>query len=134
MALTEKERMRVRYHLGFPQVAFATILALGVPAAGHPAFLLESAMNDLLPEAEDRAREVLRQCDCIEVQMTDARSRMKLERITGELIFRSREEIQDLEEQYVYWTDNLVDIFGVNKNPFSKKHQNLDGAIFVTHA
>ncbi len=130
MALTEQERSRIRYHLGFPNVGYTTVLALGFPAAGHPAFLLEGAMNAILPAAEPNCRDVIRQCDCIEQQMKDARSRMKA-RVVGEIILRSTEEIGDLEEQYRYWTDALVDIFGVNKNPYSKKHQYLQGDYFV---
>jgi hypothetical protein len=130
MALTLVERARVRYHLGFPNIGQAVSLALGVPAAGHPAFLLEAAMNAILPEAEPKLREVLLQCDCIEQQLQDTRKRLSAMDVGG-VKLRGREELEDLEDQYDYWTDALVDIFGVNKNPFSKKHQRLGGEYFV---
>ncbi|MAF27868.1 MAG: hypothetical protein CL819_01310 [Croceicoccus sp.] len=130
MALTVEERARTRYHLGFPNVGNQTILALGVPAAGHPAFLLEATMNNILPEAEPTFRAVLKQCDCIEAQLADARSRIKAQ-TAGNVVLRGREELEDLEDQYDYWTDALVDIFGVNKNPFSKKHQRVGGEYVV---
>jgi len=110
MALTQEERSKTRYHLGFPNIGNATVLALGFPAAGHPAFLLEAAMDQILPVAEPNFRYVLSQCDCTEKQI---------------------EELEDLEDTYTYWTDALVDIFGVNKNPFSKKHQRLGGSYVV---
>lgn len=130
MALSEEEKSRTRYHLGFPNIGNATILALGFPAAGHPSFLLESAMQQILPAAEPNFRSVLNQCDCIEKQLAEARSRLKAS-TAGNVILRGREELEDLEDQYAYWTDALVDIFGVNKNPFSKKHQRLGGAYVV---
>ncbi len=128
--LTEHEKSRIRYHLGFPNVGYTTVLALGFPAGGHPAFLLEGAMDALLPAAEPNCRDVIIQCDCIEQQMKTARSRMKVATV-GDVVLRSDQEILNLEEQYRYWTDALVDIFGVNKNPFSKKHQYLQGDFYI---
>lgn len=130
MALTQEERARVRYHLGFPNIGNATVLALGFPAAGHPAFLLEAAMDQILPEAEPKFREVLAQCECIESQQQDARKRIQTAAV-GTVVLRGREELEDLEDQYDYWTDALVDIFGVNKNPYSKKHQRVGGEYVV---
>ena len=132
MALTEFERSRIRYHLGFPNVGYTTVLGLGFPAAGQPAFLLEAAMSSLLPEGEPTVRYAVKQCDCIEAQLAEARTRMKAQ-TAGEVILRATEEIANLEEQYRYWTDALVDCFGVVKNPFSKKHQLIDGQVFVVH-
>lgn len=130
MAFTLEEKARIRYHLGFPNIGNATVLALGFPAAGHPAFLLEAAMNQILPEAEPTARNAILQCDCIEKQLAEARSRLKAG-TAGNVILRGREELEDLEDQYDYWTDALVDVFGVNKNPFSKKHQRVGGEYTV---
>jgi len=130
MALTQEERSKTRYHLGFPNIGNATVLALGFPAAGHPAFLLEAAMDQILPVAEPNFRYVLSQCDCTEKQIAEARSRLKAA-TAGNVILRGREELEDLEDTYTYWTDALVDIFGVNKNPFSKKHQRLGGSYVV---
>ena len=124
MALTQQEKARIRYHLGFPNISAGTQLGLGFPAAGHPAYLLESAMDDILPEAEPKVREVLAQCECIERQMMEAKRRLIASSV-GEVDLRGPEELEALEDQYDYWTDALVDIFGVNKNPFSKKHQRM---------
>jgi len=130
MALTQEERARTRYHLGFPNIAAGAALALGFPAAGHPAYLLEAAMNDIVPEAEPKFREVLHQCECIERQIMDAKKRLQAVSVGG-VILRGPEELEALEDQYDYWTDALVDIFGVNKNPFSKKHQRVGGEYVV---
>jgi hypothetical protein len=132
MALTQDERARTRYHLGFPNIGNATVLALGFPAGGHPAFLLEAAMTQILPEAEPKFREVLNSCECIEQQIQQTRSRLSTHS-TGTVNFRPREELEDLEDQYDYWTDALVDIFGVNKNPFSKKHQRISDEYVVVN-
>ena len=130
MSLTQPEKARIRYHLGFPNIGTATVLALGFPAGGHPTFLLESAMNQVLPEAEPLVRNAILQCDCIEKQLAEARQRLKAA-TAGSVILRGREELEDLEDQYDYWTDALVDVFGVIKNPFSKKQQRVSGEYIV---
>lgn len=130
MALTLEERARVRHHLGFPNIGNATVLALGFPAGGQPAFLLEAAMDQVLPEAEPKFREVLAQCECIEKQTQDARKRAQTASV-GTVVLRAREEFDDMEDQYDLWTSKLVDVFGVNKNPFSKQHQRVGGGYVV---
>ncbi len=130
MAFTDVEKALIRHHLGFPQLGIPFILALGVPAAGQSAFLIEDAMNRVTPAAEPKTRQILSECECIERQQQEARSRMRIA-ATGETVFRAREEMEDLESDYDLWTDKLVDIFGVNKNPFSKTHQRVSGEYIV---
>lgn len=124
MAFTSIEKVAIRHHLGFPQLSSVAILALGVPAASQTQFLLEDAMTRVFPEAEPKTRQILAECECIERQMQEARSRIKIA-ATGDVVLRGREELEDLEDAYDLWTDKLVDIFGVNKNPFSKTHQRV---------
>jgi len=130
MALSQEERAKVRYHLGFPSIAKRTVLALGFPSGGHPLFLVENAMTEILPEAEPKLREVLLECDCIEAQMRDARGRMRTASV-GQVQLRSTAEIDDLEGRYTYWTDALADMLGVVKNPFSVRHRAMSGGYTV---
>lgn len=130
MAFTQEEKSRIRAHLGYPNVGSATALALGVPAAGHPMFLLESQMNKVLAEAEPRVREVLCECDQVQAQLKQARGRLGVE-IAANTRFRPREELEDLHDLYVYWTDELADILAAQKNPYSQKHQGMYGYMLV---
>lgn len=130
MALSLEERVRVRHHLGYPQLGTIPMLSLGVPSAGQPAWLLEMAMDRLLPEAEPLARRVLGQCDSIEKQMCEARGRLPVVRVIGSIDL-NQNELEKLTDEYVRWTDKLADVFTAMKQPFSLYHQKLDGVVFV---
>lgn len=130
MALSSDEKVRIRQHLGFPQVHTMVTVALGIPAGGHPTFILEDTMDKLRPESEAVVREILAECDRIECQLKEARSRLAVSSVGG-VDLRGPEEITALWDLYQLWTDKLVDVFGVNKQPFSKAHQRLDGQIMV---
>ena len=122
MALQPPERARISYHLGFPGVSQNTQIALGFPAAGHTRFILESALNRLLPEWEPMVLRALAECDCIDAQLADARkSRIQVSSV-DQIRLRGAEELADLEDQYSLWTSKLADLLGVVKNPFSHVH------------
>ncbi len=122
--LTQEERALTRYHLGYPQVGNNTVLALGYPTGGQMQFLLEAMMDQILPEGEPIFRKTLQQCICVEAQMIEARSRLKAEAV-GTITLRGGAELENLEDQYEYWTDALADIFDGNKNPYSSKFRGL---------
>lgn len=121
MALSQEERMRVRGHLGYPQVSSLTLLSIGVPIAGQPHFVLERQMDHVLPEAEKKLREILCECDSIESQLRQSRERLSVA-ATGETKFRGSEELADLQDLYERWTDRLADFFAAVKNPTSEVH------------
>lgn len=118
MPLSETEKVMVRTYLGYPNLGTAPLLAMGVPAAGHLSFLIENAMNYLLPQAEPRVREVLAELRCIEKQLSDVKSRTKAEK-TGDVTLRATHEIEDLEDLFCFWVSVLEDIFSIGTNPFS---------------
>lgn len=130
MAFTDVEKSRIRVHLGYPSIGSASVLALGVPAAGHPMFLLERQMEKLLPEAEPQARAILCECDAIENQMRQARTRLGVD-VSANTKFRPREELEDLLDLYAYWTDALADILAAQKNLYSSKHSGIGGYTLV---
>lgn len=120
--LTEPQRARIGYHLGYPGITQATALALGVPAASHTRFILESALGRLLPDWEPLVLRALEQCECIDAQLVDCR-RQRIQVTTVDTItLRGRDELEDLEDQYDLWTDKLADLLGCVKNPFSQLH------------
>lgn len=128
--LTDQEKARVRHHLGFLNVGQGTSIGLGVPTVSELGFILERTMNDILPAAIQTIRDTLTECDCIELQMKQGRTRLIARKTDGVELF-GPEEIAELENLYVYWTSNLADELGAEKNPFSKKHQRLGGETFV---
>ena len=61
--LTLEEKARVRKHGGWPNISAASTFFLGNPAAMEPFFILEAAMDAIIPSAEFLLREGLDRCD-----------------------------------------------------------------------
>jgi hypothetical protein len=72
MALTDEERQRVRYHLGYPSVQPAASISFGLPRPQQTLFLVESAMNLLMPVAENEVRRIIGVMDGVECRLIDA--------------------------------------------------------------
>jgi hypothetical protein len=119
--LTDAEKQRARYHLGYPGMSTIPTAALGVLGTGQAAFLVERAFTHVLPVAEDKIREILCECDAIESQTKQARQRLSIAQ-SDTTRFRTREELRDLDDLYALWTDKLADILSVPKNPYSYAH------------
>lgn len=114
--LTEIEKAKIRDHLGYPNVAPAGAISLGIPSLSQPLFILESGMRTVLPEAVELARRYVLECDCTLEQLSKARTRLKAEKI-DELTTR-KDELSELEGQYDFWRMKLAGVFGAVINPF----------------
>lgn len=121
MALTDSEKERVRYHLGYPEVQPAASITFGIPRPIQTAFLVESAMNLLLPVAEDRVRSIVGVLDGIECRLIDAQDRLAAKRIDS-LELRDDEPSQ-LEAEYQRWGFRLADTLGVPVYAYSTKYR-----------
>lgn len=130
MALTESERERVRYHLGYLNVAPVASISLGFPRANQAMFLVETAMNNLLPEGEARVRQHLAILDGIESQLVDAQCRLSAS-VVGEITVNP-DETRRLEEEYGRWADRLARQLGVYRNPYAPGSPFGGGGINVT--
>lgn len=122
--LTEEERVRVRYHLGYLSVAPASAIALGYPSAQHALFLVEHAMDRLLPAAVSRVHQIVRTLDQIECSMAESVGRLKAAQV-GEVKLRggAGEESEGdlLEREYRRWAGRLADHLGVALNVHSER-------------
>ncbi len=116
MALTNEERERVRYHLGYLSTAPAPSIQLGVPRATQALFLVESAMNNLLPEAEPRVRQVLSILDGIEAKLVESQERLAATKV-GEIELNGSEG-ELLDREYSRWRSRLARHLGVYVNPY----------------
>jgi hypothetical protein len=130
--LTDHEKARVRYHLGYPNVSSIATFQLGQPAAIEPLFILESAMDLLLPDALETVRGLIGNCDRIDQQMIDDAELLAVEQVDE---IRTRKEEQSmLKREYLYWTNALCQVFGVMRNPYDKRFQGGGGInISVQH-
>jgi hypothetical protein len=119
MAFTSEEKARVRYHLGYPNVGLVNTFTLGLPAAIEPAFMLEPAMDRVLPDAEALVRQHLTILDQIESQQVDDLELLAVDKV-DEIDIREKEHEQLL-GQYLKWQSSLSNIFGVMPNPYDKR-------------
>lgn len=124
MALTEPEKTAVRYHLGYLSITQPTAIALGFPTASHLQFIVESAMNSIIPSAEPRVRRCIQDLDCIEDQQSSFRTSLEIVK-SGTTEIRGSEAFYELDMQYRRWAQRLADILGTPLNPFSAQHQDL---------
>lgn len=127
-ALSDSDRARVRRHLGYPNVSMVPTRALGVPALSQPLYLVESAMDRLLPEAADYVRQVIDVMEGIQAQIVDANRRLKAQQL-GELKLRRTNDEPTEQEllwgRYGEWATVLSDELAAPINPYSAKFRQL---------
>ena len=121
MALTDQEKERARYHLGYPEVQALTALTFGVARPLQTLFLVEQALNSLLPVAENRVRSILGVLDGVECRLIAAQDRLAAKRIDN-LELRDDEPSQ-LEAEYRRWGYRLADTLGVPIYAYSVRYR-----------
>lgn len=124
--LDDPTKARCRHHTGYPEVSAAPSLQFGLPKPMQLAFMLETAMNNVLNSAIPRVRDILQILDDLEQQMIDAQPQLAADTLGGLGLAGSRDPrgrlVTDrLENEYVRWAGRLADIFGVPLYPFSER-------------
>jgi len=119
--LTDEEKTKVRFHLGYPNVTRMTVLTSELPAPRQLGFLLEPAMDALLPDAVALVRQIICQMDKIECQLFESADRMQASAV-GNLKMRADEQ-DALEKLYVRFGRRLADVLGVPPYPLSVRYQ-----------
>lgn len=121
MPLTDAEKERTRYHLGYLSVSTAASLSFGIPVPQQTLFLVESAMNRVIEASIDRIRRILSIMDGIECQLVDAQPRLAASKL-GDLELRLT-ETDSLEREYARWGYRLANILGVPVYPYAERYQ-----------
>jgi len=119
-ALTNEEKARVRYHLGYLGVSPSSSISLGIPRLQDTSFLIEMSMDHVLPDHLSKIRQIISYMDEIEKKEFDALNRLKASSL-GSLILRP-DEIEALGKAYVSWGKRLGDILGVEPYRFSNRY------------
>lgn len=117
--LSEDQKVKCRHHLGYPNVAEAATFALGVPANLEISFLIERAMNKLLPAGRTLLEQILGNLDTIEQQKIDDLELLSVEQV-GEITINVREQLL-LDVQYNHWAAALSNLLTVPRNPFDAR-------------
>lgn len=116
---SDVEKTRIRHHLGFLNVEASQTFVLGSPAGVETQFLVEGAMNRVLPEAAVLAREMIAKCDGVESQMSEDQELLAVTQV-DEIGVR-QDEFEQLVKRYHYWRNALANILGIYPNPFDKR-------------
>lgn len=119
MPLSEEQRISIRHHLGYLQVADASTFVLGVPASVETTFMIEGAMDRLLEAAIPHVTNLLEILAGIECQMVTDMDLLAARRIGD--IEVNPEEQRALTKQYDYWAAALANALGSYRNPFDKR-------------
>lgn len=118
MAFTVHEQARILHFLSYPKFSsLSQSIQLGYPAASQPLFLVEDAFKRLTAEGEATVRQDLCECESIEAQLREARTRMKATKL-GELEVNA-EEANMLRRELAFWSARLSSDLGVVSNPYS---------------
>jgi len=128
---TENEKARIFHHLGYPNWRkLAQSIQLGYPMASQPFFLVQDSLNRIDEASVPSIRRDLCECDAIESQISDSRSRMKASRL-GDLETNPR-EVEMLWRELDRWQTRLADDLGVQKNPYSQQEwRGTPGGMFA---
>jgi hypothetical protein len=118
-SLTIEEKARVRHHMGYLGVDASQTFVLGIPAAVQTQFVIEGAMNRLLPESYEKVRQLLARLDAIEEQIVEDQELLAVSKV-DEIDIRP-DEFRQLVKQYVWWQSALANLFGIAPNPFDQR-------------
>lgn len=129
-SLTEEEKEKVRYHLGYLETSLAPSIQLGIPRPLQTVFLLEQGLNLIRNGfAVNRVRCTLKILDDIECKLFAGLQTLSAESL-GELTLhplRSQGKLftDSLENEYRRWAGRLADILGVPLYPYSKRFRRV---------
>ena len=120
--LTDEQKARIRYHLGYLGVAEAFTFVLGTPASVETQFIVEGAMKRLLPETLVLVVRCLDRCDATEQQFFDDQENLAVDKVGNiELRADEGEQLMSAGGRYDYWRRALANCFGISPNPYDKR-------------
>ena len=123
--LSDADKERARYHLGYMEVTVASSMHFGIPQVTDTQWMFEDAITRVMVAAEPRVVALLDQLDCIEKLMMRASGELFAKRIEG--LEPNLDQPDDLEEEYVRWACRLADMLGIMPYPYSKRFATLRG-------
>lgn len=117
--ITEEEKSRARYHLGYLEVEAASTFSLGVPAAVQTTFMVEGAFSKLMPTGAERFRTLLCKLDQIDERLLCG---LELDEVTsiGEVSVNDKRQQRTI-DLYLHYRAALGNLLGVPPNPFDQR-------------
>jgi len=121
MPLDDRERERVKYHLGYTAATTLASIQYGMARPLQTMFLVESALGLLMEVAVDRVRRILKIMDDIELKLIDSQDRLAAIQLDS-LKLRENEPDQ-LEGEYRRWGYRLADLVGCPIYAYSLRYR-----------
>lgn len=125
--LNPEEKVKIRHHMGYPQVKAARTFFLGYPISAPTSTMIEGSLDQVEPQAEGQLRKLIVTLDAIEEQMTGDMELLAVEAI-DEIKIR-QDEFEQLLRQYKHWQLAMGNILGVPPNPFDQRFMGAGGGI-----
>ena len=117
--LSDEEKVRVRHHLGYLNVGSAGTFAMCVPAAQQALFIVDGAMDKVLPEAEPIVRDLISRLDAVEVEMTDSLENQAAKRVDE--IEINDKHFEKCVQRYRWWQQTLANLLASPTNPYDQR-------------
>lgn len=117
--LTDQEKVDGRRHMGYLNVQESATFLLGVPAATQTQFLIEVALNKILPAAENTYRRFIDALNGIECQILENQPNLAAKKV-GTIEINS-DEFKLIMNQYRFWQGQLANMLGIPVNPFDQR-------------
>jgi hypothetical protein len=131
MPFTDEEKVRIRHAMGYLNVSEVSTFQMGIPAAVETQYLIETAMNKVLPEAETFVRNLLSKLDAIESQMMENLENIAVESIDE--ITLNPKEMSKLRREYKHWQLSLANVLGIPPNPNDQRLFGAGISVGVAH-
>ena len=129
MALSERQKQRVYYHLKYTQLTTPTTLSLGDPSVTMAKFRLDQNLANVLPITEVDVIATIDRLDCIEGQLDTMRGSAPWVSSVGSTEFDFETGLSVLEVEYRRYQLQLADQLAAQINPVSATEQDRYGGV-----
>ena len=113
--IAERDKVRARHHLGYHGVEQSQTFALGIAMATQTQFIIEGALNRLLPHTLDKFLEHLDRLDMIECEVFGGVDLASITSISS--IEVNPRRLKELAEYYRLAQESLANLLAILVNP-----------------
>jgi hypothetical protein len=117
--LSDEEKSRIRYYLGYPVAVDVSTFTLGIPAVAQTLFILEGQMNKVPEAAVGLVRNCVAVLDGIEAQLVEAQGYFAATRVDS--ININDRHTEKLDEESRKWVMKLAELLGSPINIYSTR-------------
>ena len=117
--LSDEEKTRTRYFLGYSDVESGTTSIAGVTVDYEYLPVVVEAIEKINESAEPRLRQLLQKLESVEEQLASSEEMLGVTELSG--IKLNVSEAESLDKAYVRWAHRLGELLGVRVNPHSER-------------